>query len=52
MQLARTAGVGQARKAAPAGPARAAAPAKARPVLRAVPSARQSAPREDEWEVF
>ena len=37
------------RKAAPARPV---AQVRARPVLRAVPSTRQSAPREDEWEVF
>ena len=53
MQVAQVASAGQPRKAAaPVRPLRPAAPAKARPVLRAVPSQRQSAPREDEWEVF
>ena len=42
----------QARRAAPAHPARPVTPVKARPELRAVPSTRKSAPREDEWEVF
>ena len=35
-----------------AAPARPAPPARTRPVLRAVPSTRNSAPRADEWEVF
>ncbi|MBB5368602.1 MULTISPECIES: methyl-accepting chemotaxis protein [unclassified Janthinobacterium] len=40
-------------KRAPAMPVvRAAPPVKARPVLRAVPTPRKSAPAEDEWEVF